>query len=105
MTVGLQIKNLAKSQLADDERIALQTKLDDIRSQWLSVIPQSLKDKIIQLFREQTSSKCLTSVTCACCAESTLSSECSQENINDINLDLFTKPDFRLQKSSSLTID
>jgi hypothetical protein len=59
----------------------------------------SLKDNIVAMFRQETSSETLKSVTCAACAESCLS-ESSQVNIHDIDLNVLTRPDRRPHENS-----
>jgi hypothetical protein len=86
------------------ERASIQTKLEKIRAEWPTLVQQSLKDKIITLFREQTSSKALKTVTCASCAESCLLSQSHQVNVRDVNLDILKRPDHRLQRNSSSDI-
>jgi hypothetical protein len=43
---------------------------EEIIMSWPKVVPPSLKDKIINLFREQTSSEAFATFTCASCGES-----------------------------------
>ena len=79
----------------EDKKIELERRLAHLHSEWPTMVPQSLKDKLVKLFREQTSSAFLTSVTCASCAESCLASESTKVNVNDINLDVLKRPDCR----------
>ena len=52
------------------------------------------------MFRQQTSSETLKSVTCAARAESRLASECSEVNVDDLDLAVLCRPDRRLRKNS-----
>ena len=84
-----------KNNQCDNENLELERKLARLHSEWPSMVPQSLKDKLIKLFREQTSSAFLAAVTCASCAESCLVSESKNVNVMNINLDLLQRPDHR----------
>jgi len=75
-----------------DKKIELDRKLARLHSEWPTIVPQSLKDKLIKLFREQTSSAFLTSVTCASCAESCLASESTKVNVKNVNLNVLERP-------------
>ena len=68
---------LQNHERADVERVAMQERLAKIHAKWPCLVPRSLKDKIITMFRQQTSSEALKSTTCASCAESSLLSDCS----------------------------
>jgi hypothetical protein len=65
---------LQKGENAHAEQEAIKGRLEKIRAEWPSLVPQALKDRIITMFRQQTSSETLKSVTCAACAESCLAS-------------------------------
>lgn len=94
------LASLQNDDRANAERTKIQERLAKIHSEWPALVPQSLKDKIITMFREQTSSATLMSVTCASCAESCLSSTCSRENLRDIDIGILQRPDLRLQKNA-----
>ena len=49
-TLKKQIKNLSQEQLPDKDKNAIEAKLDNIRARWPISVPQSLKEKIIQMF-------------------------------------------------------
>lgn len=62
----------------DDAQNRFDAELRDVRASWPQIVPRRLKDKIINLFREQTSSEALATFTCASCAEAVLlRSHCS----------------------------
>jgi hypothetical protein len=64
-------KRVEREQHEKDQKITrFNIELKHIRESWPQLVPHSLKDKIIHLFREQTSSKALTTFACASCAES-----------------------------------
>ncbi|KAJ7234431.1 hypothetical protein C8J57DRAFT_1531590 [Mycena rebaudengoi] len=96
----LYITALRKGKHVERERqaeIELQTRYKEevqkVRESWPQLVPQSLKDKIIALFRERTSSEALTNFTCASCAEAVpLHSHCSM-SLNDFDLQLLKRPD------------
>jgi hypothetical protein len=67
--------------------------LNSTRNQWPQVVPQSLKAKISQMFREETSSDALREKTCACCAESVPPDKCEVLPTNSLNLELLKRPD------------
>jgi hypothetical protein len=46
--------------------------LQRVREMWPQVLPQSVKNQRIHIFREQTGSEALSTFTCAVCAESKL---------------------------------
>ncbi|KAJ6505025.1 hypothetical protein C8R45DRAFT_923332 [Mycena sanguinolenta] len=67
--------------------------LEKIHETWPQLVPQTLKDKIINLFREMTSFKALSSFTCASCAEAVpLRSHCSL-SAKDFDLNNLKRPD------------
>ena len=96
-----QLVVLQKGENAHAEQEAIKERLEKIRAEWPSLVPHSLKDRIITMFHQQTSSDTLKSVTCAACAESCLASDCSQVNVHDIDLAILCRPDRRLQKKSN----
>ena len=71
-------------------------RLEQLRSQWPQIVPHTLKDKLINLFREQTSSESLASVTCAASAESTFLSLCNRVPVDEhLDLEMLKRPDRR----------
>ena len=93
-----------KNNQCDDKNIDLERKLAHLHSEWPSMVPQLLKDKLVKLFREQTSSAFLAAVTCASCAESCLASESKKMNVMNINLDLLRRPDQRMATGCENTV-
>ncbi|KAJ6492080.1 hypothetical protein C8R45DRAFT_1096126 [Mycena sanguinolenta] len=73
-----------------------------IRESWPQLVPQSIKDKIIKLFRDKTSSEALTAFTCTSCAEAVPpASQCSLP-LDVFNTDLVKRPDRTLDKDFML---
>jgi hypothetical protein len=68
-------RDLSKTTENDVAKTETANKLNRLRSEWPLPIAQSLKEKLISMFREQTSSESYRSVTCAACAESVLASQ------------------------------
>src|ERR1700761_1475049 len=62
--------------------------LQNIRQSSPQIIPQSLKDKIIHLFRQQTSSEALATFTCASCAESVLLRSHCTLSLHEFDIDV-----------------
>jgi hypothetical protein len=99
-TLRRNVLTLQNDERAEADRAANQQRLAEMHHQWPSLVSQSLKDKIITMFRQQTCSQTLKAVTCASCAESCLSSDCCQVNLHDIDVGVLRRPDFRMQKNS-----
>ncbi|KAJ6543192.1 hypothetical protein DFH09DRAFT_1088894 [Mycena vulgaris] len=53
-----------------EARARYDEELGKIIASWPQLVPQSLKDKVINIFRDQTSSEARATFTCASCAES-----------------------------------
>lgn len=62
--------------------------LDQVRSQWPQPIDQSIKDSVVQLFKQQTGRESLQTFTCACCAEDSLVKERREVMLAELPLDL-----------------
>ena len=77
-----------QNNLPADKKIELERHLAHLHSEWPMMVLQTLKDKLVKLFREQTSSAFLTSATCASCTESCLASETTKVNVKVVNLDV-----------------
>ena len=88
----------------EDNNIEFERKLTHLHSEWPTMVSQSLKDKLVKLFREQTSSAFLAMVTCASCSESCLASESIKVNAKHINLDVLKRPDCRTTTYSEDTV-
>jgi hypothetical protein len=99
-------KNTERSQRnKEDEATRHKNELDFIRQAWPQLVPQSLKNKILVLFRETTSSEALSTFTCAACAESApLRSHCSM-SIGDPSFDLNLLKRPNLKSDESLLLD
>ena len=69
--------------------------IKQIRDQWPQLVPQRLKDKIVDLFKEQTSSAALSVSTCASCAEDHLNSDIRFLQIDENIIGIFKRPDKR----------
>jgi hypothetical protein len=67
-----------------------------VRENWPQTVSPTLKDKISQLFRLETSSHALQNATCACCAESCPVSNCEWLAAGSIDLNLFRSSDFTI---------
>ena len=59
---------------------------------WPQLVNQNLKDKIIKMFREQTSSDTLSTFTCSSCREATLCSFQHEMLATEFNLDVLKVP-------------
>jgi len=60
------LQNVSRADSADFVRRS------EFHRTWPQLVPQTLKDRISQLFRSETCSEALQEVTCACCVESCL---------------------------------
>ncbi|KAJ3558871.1 hypothetical protein NM688_g667 [Phlebia brevispora] len=79
----------ARHEVTMDNIVAKRAALrDTINTDWPQPISSSLKQKIVKMFREATSSESLRSFTCACCAEEVLSSKRQVVSVRDLPLDL-----------------
>lgn len=65
--------------------------LHEARNLWPQPVPSELKNKIANMFCEQTSSNALHRSTCACCAEAVLSSALTLVSSTDVNLEPLLK--------------
>ena len=59
---------------------------------WPQLVGQNLKNKIVNMFRQQTSTDTLSTFTCSSCGEATLRSSQQKMPINDVKLDLLKIP-------------
>ncbi|PPQ77992.1 hypothetical protein CVT26_015900 [Gymnopilus dilepis] len=60
----------------------------DLHHNWPQVVSHSLKNELVNLFREQTSHAALSTFVCAVCAESTYNHDRFDVELGDINIDL-----------------
>jgi hypothetical protein len=75
-----------------------ETNKEKIAKSWPQLVNTNLKDKIVKMFREQTSKVSLSSFTCASCAESALCTNCHAVLASDVDLNLLKfRQDFRLE--------
>ena len=90
---GKRVNTLSQHHTACEEAEAEHTRRrENIWHNWPQLISPSLKDKILQMFLEQTSSASLTSFTCASCAGNHLKKHQQVLRIQDINLTLLYTP-------------
>ncbi|KAJ8090592.1 hypothetical protein PM082_018149 [Marasmius tenuissimus] len=90
------IDHLKKGQQSSSEKLEQpKSQLDQIRQNWPQLVPQSSKDKLVNIFKKQTSSDALATVTCASCSERTLKVECKSIPFNSIDLSPLRRPDAR----------
>ena len=68
---------------------------------WPQMVLQTLKDKIAQLFQLETSSHALQNMTCACCAELCLVSDCKWFSTDSVDLSCFHCSDDQLHLTQS----
>lgn len=94
-------KSVASRNLSERERYALhareaeQARLSDlsaIRAAWPTPIASTLKDKLLQMFREETGRDALRSFACACCAEQALVRDRHVVPVQDLPLDILRCP-------------
>ena len=70
--------------------------MDDIHRQWPQIVPHNLKNKVVKMFQKLTSKEALASFTYASCAEECLNHEQQVVELDDLDLDLLQRPDFRI---------
>lgn len=80
-----------------DEAALHEELLDFLRQSWPRLVPQTLKNKILRLFRDQTGSEALATFTCASCSESThLRAHCSITTGDPhVDLSVHKRPDLK----------
>ena len=61
---------------------------DKIAKSWPQLVSSDLKEKIVKMFRAQTSKESLSTFTCASCAESTLCTNCQPVLASGVDLNL-----------------
>ncbi|KAJ3724891.1 hypothetical protein C8R42DRAFT_764834, partial [Lentinula raphanica] len=76
--------------------------LSNISDVWPQLVPQSVKDDLLQQFKSSTSSATLSSVTCAACTVSVLRSQSECVDVRSINVDLLERPDVRRNKDGCI---
>ncbi|KAJ3559970.1 hypothetical protein NM688_g18 [Phlebia brevispora] len=73
---------------ADTKAAAKQKRQQSIIESWPGPIPATLKEKLLSMFRKETSSEKLRTFTCACCSEEVLSSRREIIAVDDLPLEL-----------------
>ncbi|KAI0090325.1 hypothetical protein BDY19DRAFT_766248 [Irpex rosettiformis] len=79
-------------------RSATREHRERISTSWPQLIPQSLKDVLVENFRKETSSNTLGTFTCGCCAEDALASCEVKLDISSLPLPLLAYSDDRLRR-------
>ncbi|KAJ3816361.1 hypothetical protein F5880DRAFT_1619424 [Lentinula raphanica] len=103
-TLQLHIKSL---QNATDQDMYwdIQSQLKDVATNWPQLVPPSMKARLINDFKDQTSSRALATFTCASCAESCLLNKQIAVDIADVDLSPLLRPDVRVKKSDGHVVD
>ena len=91
----VHIKKLEKSNPCSNSHAA-DIHMGQPITDWPSVAPQSLKDKIIEQFRQETSSEELQTCVCASCSSSVLIKDHITVKKTDMNLTCLQHPETRL---------
>ncbi|KAJ3537287.1 hypothetical protein NM688_g6714 [Phlebia brevispora] len=68
--------------------------MKDVCQNWPRVVGDTLKEKLVKLFHEETSADKLRTVPCACCAESVLLADSEVVSLADMPLDLLVCPEY-----------
>ena len=63
-----------------------------VHDSWPQVISSTLKNKVAQMFKDETSSSALSTFTCAACSSETYSVSGYELLLSDVDFDLFKKP-------------
>ena len=77
---------------AEYDTIERLRRLDEVRKSWPTLVPPSVKEKIIKEFRMATSSAALSSFTCASCAQDMPIGERVRKECSQIDLDPLEGP-------------
>ena len=67
-------------------------KLEEMQKNWPKLVPPQLKERLVREFRSATSSKALTSFTCACCVRDQPIKERHQKFHSDVKLGILEGP-------------
>jgi hypothetical protein len=78
-----------------EARTQYDREMRNIIASWPQIVPQSLKDKVINIFRQQTSSESLATSTCASCAESALRRSNFSLSLDNFDKHLLLRPDLK----------
>ncbi|THU93727.1 hypothetical protein K435DRAFT_861234 [Dendrothele bispora CBS 962.96] len=91
-----------KNHRAEADTAALEARVEEIRARWPELIPSTLKDEFLSNFLDMTSSDALATYICASCSEEKLRRECVTLPLADVNLDLFKRPDVRVERNGTV---
>ena len=89
---GKRLSNLSRLR-REEARTKHANQRDTIRQTWPQLVPTSLKDKILSMFLDETSSEALAMFTCGSCAASYLKKEQQSICFQDIELTLLHRSD------------
>lgn len=78
-----------RQRLAEQDR----KRRDTLRTNWPEVVSRELKNKMVRLFRDDTSSAALRTFTCACCAGATYVRDKHRVAVSDLPLELLQCPE------------
>lgn len=90
---GKKIQRRQEEQNAANVRF--HEELRNIQLSWAQIVPQCLKDKIINLFRERTLSEALATFTCASCSEAVLQRSHCSLSLAEFDVDILKRPELR----------
>lgn len=65
--------------------------LKELRKSWPQPVGKQLKNTLLRLFKEETSTDTLREITCACCAEACLLSSSCLRPVTKVNMELFKR--------------
>jgi len=81
-----------REQMQNNVNQAFDKELDLLISSWPRMVLSSLKKKLIESFRQETSIERLAKTVCASCAESRFKTDCQDVFAHTVNLDLLRRP-------------
>jgi hypothetical protein len=91
---------LGKGKDSDDvTAMNIQQVVHELRTSWPQLVPNDLKERIVRMFREETSSESLAEFVCASCAENHLVAEEIQVFVHEMDLAVLERPDVRLKRA------
>ena len=93
------ITRLRKGKSQEEKHTATRSKANkaaqercELHESWPQIVSKTLKDKIAQIFSEETSSAALSTFTCAACSSETYNSKKNQLLLSQFDLELLKKP-------------
>src|SRR6266545_3024372 len=93
------ITKLRKGKAEEDKRVAVldaeievEKERRELHESWPRIVPKDLKDKVAQIFNEETSSATLSTFTCATCSSECYNSGKKKLLLSELDLDLLKKP-------------